>query len=141
MLGQVIMSIAYGIDALPENDKYVEGAEMMMKALAAGSTQEAALLDAIPWCMDLLPRYLEIWILMDSRTVIKLPSWLPGARFKRYAQEWYPIVARAVEAPYEKVKRELVGVAGSHCSQSRRCIHLDCWNGNSLCRREYYIEP
>jgi hypothetical protein len=60
MLGQVVMSIAYGIDAQPENDKYVEGAEKMMKALAAGSTQEAALLDAIPWRMDLLPSYLEI---------------------------------------------------------------------------------
>ena len=45
------MSVAYGIDAQAENDKYVEGAEMMMKALSAGSTQEAALLDAIPWCI------------------------------------------------------------------------------------------
>jgi hypothetical protein len=49
MAGQVIMSITYGIDVLPENDKYVEGAEMIMKAIVAGSTQEAALLDAIPW--------------------------------------------------------------------------------------------
>jgi hypothetical protein len=57
---------------------------------------------------------------MDYRTVIKLPSWLPGARFKRYAQEWYPTVARAVKAPYDKVKRELVSVAGSRCPQSRR---------------------
>ena len=60
MLGQVVMSIAYGIDALPENDKYVEGAEKMMRALSAGSTQEAALLDVIPWCTYLLPSYLKI---------------------------------------------------------------------------------
>ena len=51
MVGQVIMSIAYGIDVLPKNDPYVEGAENMMKALFAGSTQEAAILDAIPWCI------------------------------------------------------------------------------------------
>jgi hypothetical protein len=51
MAGQVIMSIAYGIDAQSENDPYVEGAEKMMKAFAAGSTQEAQLLDAIPWCI------------------------------------------------------------------------------------------
>ena len=51
MVGQVIMSITYGIDVLPENDPYVEGAENMMKALFAGSTQEAAILDAIPWCI------------------------------------------------------------------------------------------
>jgi hypothetical protein len=49
MTGQVIMSIAYGINVLPENDPYVADAEKMLQALAAGSTQEAALLDAIPW--------------------------------------------------------------------------------------------
>ena len=63
--------------------------------------------------MYLLPRYLELWILMEHCTVLKLPSWLPGARFKRYAREWYPIVVRAVKTPFEKVKRELVSVAGS----------------------------
>jgi cytochrome P450 len=88
MTGQVIMSIAYGINVLPENDPYVADAEKMLQALAAGSTQEAALLDAIPW-------------------VLKLPSWLLGARFKRYAQEWYPVVLRSVKTPYNKVKREL----------------------------------
>jgi hypothetical protein len=50
---------------------------------------------------------------MDNWTVLKLPSWLPGARFKRYAREWYPIVVRSVQTPFEKVKRELVSVAGS----------------------------
>ena len=49
MPGQVIMSVAYGIDAQAENNPYVEGAEKRMKAFAAGSTQEATLLDAIPW--------------------------------------------------------------------------------------------
>ena len=50
---------------------------------------------------------------MGNRTVFKLPSWLPGARFKRYAREWYPIVVRAVKTPFDKVKRELVSVVGS----------------------------
>ena len=55
MTGQVIMSVAYGIDVLPENDPYVADSERMLQALALGSTPEAALLDAIPWC-NLLPR-------------------------------------------------------------------------------------
>jgi len=50
MAGQSILSIAYGIDVLPENDPYVENAEAMGHALAFGSTKEAALLDSIPWC-------------------------------------------------------------------------------------------
>jgi hypothetical protein len=49
---------------------------------------------------------------MDNRTVIKMPSWFPGARFKRYAREWYPIVVSSVKTPFDKVKREIVGVTG-----------------------------
>jgi hypothetical protein len=49
---------------------------------------------------------------MDDLTVIKIPSWFPGARYKRYAREWYPKVVGAVQTPYDKVKRELVSVAG-----------------------------
>ena len=63
--------------------------------------------------MYLLPRYLEIWRLMSNRTVLKLPSWLPGARFKHYAREWYPIVVRSVKTPFDKVKRDLVSVVSS----------------------------
>jgi len=106
MTGQVVVSIAYGIDAQPENDPYVEGAEMMQKALSAGSTQEAALLDAIPW-------------------LTKMPSWLPGARFKRYAQEWYPIVARSAKAPYNKVKKELAAGTATPCVAVNTILKLD----------------
>ena len=52
MTGKVIMSIAYGIDVQDKNDPYVADAEKMLQALAAGSTQEAAFLDAVPWCID-----------------------------------------------------------------------------------------
>ncbi|KAI9432091.1 cytochrome P450 [Lactarius indigo] len=88
MAGQVILSIAYGIDVLPENDPYVASAERMMQSFAFGTTKEATLLDLVPW-------------------LIKMQTWFPGARFKRYAQECYPMVVGAVEKPYDKVKREL----------------------------------
>ena len=50
MAGQVILSIAYGIDVLPENDPYVADAEKVLRAVAVGTTKEALLLDSIPWC-------------------------------------------------------------------------------------------
>jgi hypothetical protein len=78
---------------------------------------------------------------MDNRTVIKMPSWFPVARFKRYAREWCPIVVRAVEAPYEKVKRELASAAGLLLFTISRWVHLGGRNGNYLCRCKYYIEP
>ena len=49
-MGQISLSIAYGIDVLPENDPDVESAEALVHAVAVGSTKEAALLDSIPWC-------------------------------------------------------------------------------------------
>ncbi|KAF8268432.1 cytochrome P450 [Lactarius quietus] len=77
-----------------------------MQALAAGSTQEAALLDAIPW-------------------LIKMPSWLPGARFKRYAREWYPIVLRSVQTPFDKVKKELAAGTATPSVAAKTISQLD----------------
>jgi hypothetical protein len=50
MAGQIILSVAYGIDVRPEGDPFVEDAEKVLHALEIGSTQEAALFDMIPWC-------------------------------------------------------------------------------------------
>ncbi|KAH8998282.1 cytochrome P450 [Lactarius hatsudake] len=88
MAGQVILSIAYGIDVLPENDPYVADAENVLRAAVTSTTKEAMLLNFVPW-------------------LIKMPSWFPGARYKRYAREWYPIVVGAVKTTYNKVKSEL----------------------------------
>ncbi len=54
MAGQVILSVAYGIDVRPEGDPYVEDAENVLRALQIGSTQEAMLFDTITWC-NVLP--------------------------------------------------------------------------------------
>jgi hypothetical protein len=56
----------------------------------------------------LLQHYVETRKLTNNLTVIKMPSWLRGASFERYARKWYPIVRRSVKNPYDKVKAELV---------------------------------
>ena len=67
--------------------------------------------------------FLETYKRINNWTVLKLPSWLIGARFKRYAQEWYPLVLRSVKNPYNKVKRELVRITGSQLSAaSKMCL-------------------
>jgi hypothetical protein len=43
-----MLSIAYRIDALPENDPYVADAEKVMQSVAVGTSNEAAPLDSIP---------------------------------------------------------------------------------------------
>ena len=51
MAGQIILSVAYGIDVRPEGDPFVEGAENVLRALQLGSTAEATIFDTITWCM------------------------------------------------------------------------------------------
>jgi hypothetical protein len=49
MAGQVILSVAYGIDVQPQGDPFVEDAENMLRAMAFASTKEATLFDIISW--------------------------------------------------------------------------------------------
>ncbi|KAH9070992.1 cytochrome P450 [Lactarius deliciosus] len=106
MAGQVILSIAYGIDVLPENDPYVADAENVLRAAAIATTKEALLLDLIPW-------------------LIKMPSWFPGARYKRYAREWRPIVVGAVKTTYNKVKSELAAGTATPSVAAKLISKLD----------------
>ena len=38
-----------------------------------------------------------------------LPSWIPGAGFKRYAVEWRKLIEAFVNEPYEDCKQKIVG--------------------------------
>jgi hypothetical protein len=49
MAGQIILSVAYGIDVRPEGDPYVEDAENVLNAMISGSKKEATLFDSITW--------------------------------------------------------------------------------------------
>ena len=70
-----------------------------------------------------------------------MPSWFPGARYKRYAREWYPIVTGAVKSAYNKVERELVSLQGASTPiKISIIIYIGCWNGHPLCRCETNIE-
>ncbi|KAI0259890.1 cytochrome P450 [Gloeopeniophorella convolvens] len=88
MAGQTMLEIAYGFDILPEEDPYVLSAEKVMNTIAFSSTKEAYLFDAIPWLKN-------------------MPSWFPGARLKRKADKWRPLVISSVETPWDEVKAAL----------------------------------
>ena len=66
------------------------------------------------------------------RAVIHMPSWFPGAGFKRTARKWRPIVDNALQTAYDKVKGDLVSVSwlvrrDSRC-QPKKCVvqHFAC---------------
>ncbi|KAF9457684.1 cytochrome P450 [Collybia nuda] len=88
LMGETIMSIAYGINILPKDDPYVSIAETVVGSLAQAAVPGAFLVDAIP--------------------VLKyVPDWMPFAGFKRKAKEWRKIALMAADMPFEAAKRKI----------------------------------
>ncbi|KAJ7476689.1 cytochrome P450 [Mycena latifolia] len=88
MAGEVIMSVAYGIDVLPKNDPYVTLAEHAVQSLAIASVPGTFLVDSIP-----LLKY--------------VPEWFPGAKFQRKAREWRKLSRSMVDKPFAAAKRNI----------------------------------
>ncbi|KAJ6607665.1 cytochrome P450 [Mycena sp. CBHHK59/15] len=86
--GEVIMFAAYGIDVLPSNDPYVALAKEAVDTWSIASIPGRFLVDPIP-----ILRY--------------VPSWLPGAGFKRKAKEWRKLARAMVDEPFAEVKRKM----------------------------------
>ena len=106
MAGQVILSIAYGIDVAPHGDQNVKTAENAVAAIIAGSLR-GRIFDLFPFRMlhSSVPLFQFYFIIFP---VVSMPWWFPGAGFKKEAQtEWVPHVRAALNVPYEAVKRQM----------------------------------
>ncbi|KAJ7343011.1 cytochrome P450 [Mycena albidolilacea] len=67
MAGEIIMSVAYGIDVLPSDDRYVTLAHEAMRTFS----------------IEIIPG-----VYLDTFPLLKhIPRWFPGAGFKRQAEE------------------------------------------------------
>ncbi|KAJ8501740.1 hypothetical protein ONZ45_g12030 [Pleurotus djamor] len=84
----VIMDISYAYDVLPKDDPYVDMAGKALHGLTTAAVPGAFLVDSFP-----ILKY--------------VPSWMPGAGFKRRAREWRICVDRMIKEPFETVKINL----------------------------------
>ena len=83
------MEICYGITVLEHNNPYVSIAKAAIEGVSVAGSPEAFLVDLFP--------------------VLKyVPSWFPGAGFKRKAARWRVIIYEMLERLYRRVKRDLV---------------------------------
>ncbi|KAF7350121.1 Cytochrome P450 [Mycena venus] len=90
---EIIMSVAYGIDVLPSNDPYVSLAYEAVETLSNAGVPGKYLVDSLP-----ILKY--------------VPSWFPGAGFKRDAEEWTKLSQRLADAPLAETKRQMeLGIA------------------------------
>ncbi|KAI8996249.1 cytochrome P450 [Trametes punicea] len=88
MAGSLILGIVYGIDVQPKNDPYIATAETALHAMSMAGNAGAYLVDYVP--------------------ILKhIPSWFPGATFKRQAAEWRKATTAMVEVPYKAVRKAL----------------------------------
>ncbi|KAJ3530716.1 hypothetical protein NM688_g7671 [Phlebia brevispora] len=88
MAGSLILSVTYGIKPLPKNDPYIATAEEAIHALTQCGNAGAYLVDYLP-------------------ALQLLPSWFPGAGFKRQAAIWRKSTLEMATAPFGAVKRAL----------------------------------
>jgi hypothetical protein len=89
MAGETIMSIAYGLDVLPNGDPYIETAEQGVRSLMIAAIPGAFLVDMVP-------------------SLKYVPEWFPGAGFQKKAKIWKKYARTMVEAPFAATKQNIV---------------------------------
>ncbi|KAL1692795.1 cytochrome P450 [Schizophyllum commune] len=89
MSGSLILAVAYGYHAKPDNDPIVRAANDAIEVFNLAASPSAYLVNLIP-------------------ALKYVPEWVPGAGFKRQARLWRPLYGRMVDAPFEFVKSAMV---------------------------------
>ncbi|KAJ7088893.1 cytochrome P450 [Mycena belliarum] len=88
MAGSLIMLVTYGIDVDATENRYVQLAEEAMYGISVASLPGRFLVDTIP-------------------ALKYVPSWVPGAQFKRMAQHWRESADELVETPFAQTKQDI----------------------------------
>lgn len=87
--GSVILELTYGIRCSPNNDPHIRKAEQLSKITAKATEPGRWLCDSFP-------------------SLAKIPSWVPGANFKRWAMQARQVSTELVRAPFESVKSSVI---------------------------------
>ena len=90
-VGAMIIEVSYGVEALPKNDPFIDTAEKGLSTVA----------QCLPGAF-----------LVDTLPILKIvPSWMPGASFKRKAKLWREYADEMLEAPFRALKADIVSAS------------------------------
>lgn len=103
--GSLILKMSYGYDVQEDGDPCVEAVGLALDQFSKLSQPGAFLVDVAP-----VLRY--------------VPSWLPGAGFKKTAEMWHKTLMEAVDMPYNLVKRRLVRELPLDYTAVKLTIHI-----------------
>lgn len=95
------MRVAYGIELTNMHDEYVDIAEAAMDVFNKAFVPGKYLVETFP-------------------SLRFLPSWFPGAKFKREGEAWMPAVQRLVNTPWERTLAKIVS-----CGSMSRNLEAD----------------
>ncbi|KAJ7590411.1 cytochrome P450 [Mycena floridula] len=103
-----MLSTIYGIDVQDNNDPYTAILEAGVKAASAAASPSPTLffIEAFPWL-----KY--------------LPSWLPGAGFKRQGNDWKKAGLSTRQVPFKAVKRSMINGTASPSIAARNLQQME----------------
>ncbi|KAF9476782.1 cytochrome P450 [Pholiota conissans] len=88
MVGEIVMSIGYGLHVHTNDDPYITAARDSVHILSAALTPGKYFVDLFP--------------------ILKfVPAWVPGAGFKEKAKEWKEKVLKMIDIPYAATKESM----------------------------------
>lgn len=99
------MSVAYGISVQESDDPYITNAEEALMGLAEAGVPGAFLVDLIP-----ILKY--------------IPSWFPGAGFKRKAAHLRSVNVDVAEKPFKYVEAAMARIRDFTLVSSLKCQRI-----------------
>ncbi|KAG8765371.1 hypothetical protein FRC12_007521 [Ceratobasidium sp. 428] len=96
MAGSVAIRIAYGHTVKGSGDEFIRSAEDFMTAIGEATVPGRWLVESIP-----LLRF--------------IPSWMPGAGFKRQAEAWRKMTVKHRQAPFDGVVKKMAEGTAEPC--------------------------
>lgn len=105
MTSSILLRVVYGYEVKTDDDEFMQLSEETIKIVLSVTNPG--------WLVDLLP--IRAWNrapireAFDPRGVVRfLPSWMPGASFKRSAKQWRKTVALSRQRPWNWTRRQVV---------------------------------
>ncbi|KAF9257322.1 cytochrome P450 [Marasmius fiardii PR-910] len=95
MAGSLMISVTYGLETKDKNDQYIRNAENALDAVLPAMNPGTFLVDSLPFLKH-------------------IPSWFPGAGFKRKAKEWQALYHKMVNEAFDATKREIANGTAEH---------------------------
>lgn len=108
--GASIIELAYGIAVKDHDNPYLAIAHQAM-VCSAEVVNTVYLVDIFPFRKTHPHSHLTYRLMPSWETPVKhIPSWFPGAKFKRQAKEWNKSVIEMLHAPYKAFKERAVSL-------------------------------